>query len=290
MQQAIPNDEIEFHMPAAQPVGHQEIAVMGRQSVAPMAMPAAPANAGAIDLMEMIKIAVQAGNLDLVREMRSIQKEWEADQARKAFITAFADAKAQIKPIARNRRVSFEAKNGGSDVDYRHEDIAAIAEAVDEILANHGLSYNWKCDNEFESGKVSVTCVMRHRLGYEEHTHLNGKADIGAGKNALQAIASATQYLSRYTLKLALGLAVKHDDDGRASGEPVDDRPSNRHDPGETITLAQADQIIDLLEAKGMTTKRMLKWVQHKSPGVELIADIPAARFNECITTINNAA
>jgi hypothetical protein len=36
----------------------------------------------------------------------------------------------------------------------------------------------------------------------------------GAGKNSLQAIASTTTYLQRYTLKLALGLSVSHDDDG----------------------------------------------------------------------------
>lgn len=263
-----------------------QIAVTPEMPGAPSAVdvyraPDAP-SAATMTMMGLIDKAVMSGNIDLVGKMMDYQERFEKNEARKAFNNALADAKAEIKPILKSRHVGFEAANGGKDVDYNHEDLAGIADHIDGILAKHGLFYRWKPTNDFDSGKVSVTCIVSHRLGHSEETPLHAKIDAGAGKNHLQALGSAITYLERYTLKAALGLASKHDDDGQAAGprihiEPDPGRTSQRQarqpEPVQPITSAQAIILRDkLAKAKEKGAVEAQFWVFAQATKVEEVA------------------
>lgn len=165
--------------------------------------------------MEMVQQAVTSGaGLDVVSKLMDLQERWEASQGRKAFDNAVAEAKGEIPPIVKDRKVAYNQTN------YSHESLGQIASIVDPILNRHGLSYRYKASQE--GGRVSVTCVLSHRDGYSEETTLSAGADDSGKKNSIQAIGSTTTYLQRYTLKLALGLATtEKDDDGASSDEPA---------------------------------------------------------------------
>jgi ERF superfamily len=272
------------------------------------AEPGDPASAGALTVLAaptyvapvgggflpLIEKAVDKGDLTLVREMMALQKEWEANEARKAFNHALAAAKAEIRPVVRNRQVKFEAKNvGGASVDYMHEDLAGIAQAVDEILARNGLFYTWEPTNNFESGAVSVTCNLTHALGHTQKVTLHGKIDTSGQKNHLQAIQSAVTYLERQTLKSSLGLSSKHDDDGRASGAPVrvtgaatvrDQGAAD--DTGELLSKRQISDLQDLIVDRGVNIAPFLGWVRKSAPNVKALGDIPACFFDDCVASI----
>jgi hypothetical protein len=226
--------------------------------------------------------------------MMALQERWEKNEARKAFNNALADAKAEIKPITKNRRVKFEAKNGGADVDYEHEDIAGIADAIDPILSKHGLFYHWAPTNDYASGMVTVTCLVKHRLGHEQLTTLSAKIDTSGSKNHLQAICSAVTYLERYTLKAALGLAAAHDDDGQAAGmdikpDPGRSRaqqraPEQPQPPAATITATQAaDLNLKLEKAKPKGIDMPQFWVFARASKVE---DIAAERYPTVLSAL----
>lgn len=165
--------------------------------------------------IEILNNAVDGGaDVATLERLLSMQERWEASEARKAFYEAKAAAKAEIPTIYKNR----EGHNGK-----RYADFFAFTSAVDPILAKHGLSYSFR---PHSGDKITVTCVLFHRLGHTEESSLDAPPDTTGNKNAVQAIGSTVTYLQRYTLGAALGLAATDDDDGRSSQEaspPISD-------------------------------------------------------------------
>lgn len=169
--------------------------------------------------MQVLAMAVQKGlSPETLNQMMGLQERWEANQARKAFDAAMAEARAEIKPIVKRREVDFTSNRGRTN--YKYEDLAQIAEEIDPILARHGLSYRHR--SKQDGKQLAVTCIVAHRDGHSEETTLAADNDESGNKNSIQAIGSAATYLQRYTLKLALGLSAAKDDDGRGG---VDNPP-----------------------------------------------------------------
>jgi hypothetical protein len=180
----------------------------------------------ALTPMGMLEKAITSGaTVEVMEKLMALQERWEANQARKAFDNAMADAKAEIPVIIKNQSVGYDSKSGGRGTSYMHEDMAQIARTIDPIIAKHGLSYRFRTTSE--AARVIVTCVVSHRDGHSEENSLSSGHDGSGGKNAIQGLGSALTYLQRYSLKAAFGLAAAVDDDGRMSAE-ISQRPTER--------------------------------------------------------------
>jgi hypothetical protein len=195
-----------------------------------------------------------------IEKLMILQERWEANQARKAFNEAVAQAKAEIKPIVRKQ----DAHNS------KYADLAAIADAIDPILSKYGLGYRHR---SAQAEKISVTCILFHKFGHSEETTLSGPADKTGSKNEIQAIGSTLTYLQRYSLILSLGLATAKDDDGKAASE------------GETISEAQADELKKLLEKTGGDIAKFCEFSK-----IEKLEDLPATQFEAAKVLINRTA
>jgi len=217
--------------------------------------------------MDMIGQAVASGaSIEVLEKLMSLQERYDAGQAKKAYSAAMAAAKAEIKPIIKNRKVDFTSSKGRTN--YDHEDLAGIAEAVDPILSKNGLSYRWKSRQEGKT--VTITCVLSHCDGYsEDAAELSAANDESGNKNSIQAVGSTATFLQRYTLKLALGLAATKDDDGQTlnTGGPITDK--------------QADEIIALADEVGADKAKFCDWLK-----VPSIADIPQNQFKRAIAKL----
>lgn len=236
-------------------------------------LPVEPRAVTTVTPMEMLAHAMQRGaDLNQLQQLMDLQERWDAKQARKAFDAAISAAKAEIKPIIKNREVDFTSKNGGGRTNYMYEDFAQIAEHVDPILGRHGLSYRHRPKQD---GKVlSITCVLSHRDGHSEESTLSAGNDESGNKNGIQGIGSTASYLQRYTLKLALGLAAAKDDDGRKSGGGAD-----------TITDKQAADLQAKATEVGANMEGFLKFL-----GVEDLADLPAKKFKGALQALSDKA
>lgn len=224
-----------------------------------------PAAVASVNPMAMLMSAVSRGaDIETLKELRALQKEWEADQARKAFDAAVADAKGEIPTIRKNREVDFTSQKGRTN--YKHEDFAEIARTVDPVLARHGLSYRFRTTSD-PNEPIKVTCVLSHRLGHSEENTLQAGRDDSGNKNSIQQIGSTITYLQRYTLKAALGLASSHDDDGRAISQQQDD--------GE-ITDEQREALGELIEKADADIRALCGFFK-----IDGIAQLPAARYAE---------
>ncbi|OZI39005.1 hypothetical protein CEG14_05570 [Bordetella genomosp. 1] len=159
--------------------------------------------------MGMMMAAVKQGiPLEQVREMMAIQREWEADEARKAFNDAFAAFKAEKVEVIKRKQVDFATSKGRTQ--YKHAELSDLVDAVGPALARHGFSWSWT--PEQKNARIYITCTLQHRLGHEKSATLDAPADDSGGKNIIQSIVSTTTYLERHTLKAVCGISEKGDD------------------------------------------------------------------------------
>jgi hypothetical protein len=156
--------------------------------------------------MDMLHSAITNGAaIEVLEKLMALQERYESSQARKAFDTAMADAKAHMGTVHKTTKGNYGL----------YADFASVARLVDPVLSDNGLSYRFKVD-QGASG-MRVTCVVRHRDGHSEETSLISPVDTSGSKNAVQQIGSTQTYLQRYTLMAALGVAASKDDDGHSS-------------------------------------------------------------------------
>lgn len=214
---------------------------------------------------ELLDRAISSGvPIETLRELMALQREHQATVARAAFDEAMAAARGKFKPIKRNKRVKYDAKQAGSaSTDYGYETLSAVAEMVDPILAKHGLTYTFDATSEI-GAPISVTCTIAHRLGHRQSLTLWAGRDESGKKNPHQAIGSAIVYLQRYSLKAILGLAVAPDTDGRTQEEEP-----------QFITDVQLDELTALVEDVGADLPKLLEFLKISS-----LADIYADKFD----------
>jgi hypothetical protein len=212
----------------------------------------------AVTPMFLLQNAVANGNLELAERLMNLQDRWESSQARKAFDTAVAHAKAEIPVIARNA-TGHNAK--------KYADFAAIAKVVDPILGKHGLSYRFRT---VQTDKIFVTCILFGH-GHSEENTLAGPSDTSGNKNAIQAIGSTLTYLQRYSLVQALGLAASNDDDGNSTSGGAG-----------FITLEQVEELVALADEVGADKEAFCRYFK-----VQGFADIPVKDFTRAVSALN---
>jgi ERF superfamily len=198
-------------------------------------------------------------------------KRVEDAEALKAFNAAMASARAELSPIVKRHAVEYG--DGAKRTAYKHETLGDIAEAVDPILARHGLAYRYRGTSN-PNEPVSVTCIVSHRAGHAEETTLKAGADTTGSKNSIQAIGSATSYLQRYTLRLVLGLSTTNsDDDGRSAGDTVN------------VSAEQAAAI-----RKEMTAAKVVDARFCRRFSIAKVEDLPTSKYQEAIDALKAEA
>ena len=164
---------------------------------------------------ELIEKAVAGNaNLEQLKTLLELQKDWEANEARKAYHKAMANFKDNPPKINKDRKVKFEAKGGS--VGYNHASLSNVVDKISKELSKYGLSASWKVH---QTEQISVTCKITHELGHSEEVVITAPSDNSGAKNAIQAIGSTITYLQRYSLLSITGLATFEDDDAMSAGK-----------------------------------------------------------------------
>jgi len=220
----------------------------------------------------MIQAAI-SGNADLekLEKLMQIQERWEANEAKKAYVVAMAAFKANPPRIEKTKQVSFATAKGKTE--YKHALLADAAEIINKALSANGLSATWKtCQQE---NKITVTCMITHKMGHSESTSLTASPDDSGGKNSIQAIGSTVSYLERYTLFSLTGLASHDMDDDGAKTETISDEQAN------TLHALINDNDMN---ADGKYLPRLLAYLK-----VDTLDDLLARDFIKAQTAIKQA-
>lgn len=168
--------------------------------------------AAVITPMDMLSRAIERGmDPATLKELMDLADRHNANEARKAFVTALNEFKANPPSIFKNKAVAF----GQGKTAYKHATLDNVSGEIGAALAKVGISHRWETE-QLEGGMIRVTCVLTHALGHSERVPLQASPDTSGSKNAIQAVGSTVTYLQRYTLLAATGMAVQdQDDDGR---------------------------------------------------------------------------
>lgn len=215
---------------------------------------------------ELIASAVGSGaDLDKLAGLLALQKDWEANEARKAYHLAMANFKANPPQIYKDSHVSYTTSKGTTE--YNHATLANVCGMINKAMSPHGLSASWVTKQD--GGKVIVTCRITHALGHFEETTLSANPDDTGSKNQIQAIGSTVTYLQRYTLLALTGLATEEQDDDAQTVVT------------EFVTEAQVATMKEYIAAYGVNEPKFLEYV-----GTPSLDKIPKDQYQKALTLL----
>ena len=169
--------------------------------------------------LAMAMQAMRAGmSINDMRDMLNLQKEWEANEARKAFVDAMSEFKKNPPSILKDKHVAFSTAKGMTS--YDHATIGNVCDQIIKAAAEYGFSHRW-IPSKGEHGELVITCEVTHRLGHSQNTPIEGPRDDSGTKNVLQANQSTRTYLQRHSLLMAFGFATKNQPDDDGAGGPA---------------------------------------------------------------------
>jgi hypothetical protein len=150
---------------------------------------------------QLLKLAVDKDlDIDKLAKLMELQRDYNADLARKSFFHAFIEFQSKSPELRKNKEVSF------GDTKYHYAPLADIVRQIKDTCRDCGLSYRWEIDDNKD--EIKVTCIVTHTDGHSERTTMTANPDTSGKKNSIQARGSAIEYMKRYTLIGALGLST----------------------------------------------------------------------------------
>ena len=166
--------------------------------------------------MQMLQIAIQQGSdLEKIKTLMELERQWKADRAREAFYAAIAEFK-KIPVLVTKDKVNTQYTS-------RYTGIGNLVNTVNPAMAPFGLNARWEF---LQTDKITVKCILSHALGHSESVSLSGAPDTSGAKNPLQQIKSTVTYLEIATYQAVTGTVSSDiivDDDGNSSGDLVSD-------------------------------------------------------------------
>lgn len=194
-----------------------------------------PAESSAVLLIREA-IASKADPAQL-RELLAVRREWESDEARKAYNAAIAEFQLKAPIVSKGDK--------GEKSDYAALD--RIWREIRPLQTGLGLAVTWhvsELKGEGENAFLHLEGKLRHKLGHIEELRFDlplpgiiKTRDGRAVTNMAQNMGSAVTYAKRYAHCAALGIVTGDDDDGRNAGVVL------------TIDEAQEKEILTLLDA-----------------------------------------
>jgi hypothetical protein len=196
-------------------------------------------------LVNVLNVLVSRPDLDVdkIERMIQLQRDVEANEARKAYASAFAEMQPHL-PIITKRGKGHNDKAYGLWED--------IVEEVMPVTGRYGFSISFRT-KPLDKG-VEVTCKLMHRDGHAEETSYPFPLDTSGSKNPVQAVGSTVSYGKRYTACAMLNIVTKgEDDDGKSSGG------------GDRITDDQQEHLKALLAEAGGEIEKFLAYAKAAS-------------------------
>jgi hypothetical protein len=162
-------------------------------------------------LMRVIETAALRQDFDVqkLQALLAVKREFEADEARKAFVAAKADFKAEDIVIGKDK--------ANTQYDSRYTSLGNLVNTVRPFLSKHGLTADW---DQTQTDGLVVTCRLSHKLGHSESSSFKVPPDTSGAKNPIQQIKSAITYARAVTFEAVCGLAAtdaNNDDDGNGA-------------------------------------------------------------------------
>jgi len=246
----------------------------------------------AVDVIEVRDIArlhpmarsmnLQNADPATIREMMTLQREWEAGEAKRAYTFALVELKRDLPTvIARDKKVDYGA--GSSRVTYTHASLARVMDAVTSALTEHGFSLGWEPSTS--GNMVTVACRLTHSGGHSEASTISAPIDTKGAKSQAQGVASTITLLQRYTALAILGIATADMVEPKGETDPssVDSRANlamvtEIRKSGRSLEDAITVAGLPVKEWRAQDLARIAAWlapVEQEAVEAEIVGDEP---------------
>jgi len=220
----------------------------------------------------METIINRGGDMAALKDMMDLRDRWEATEARKAFVDAMASFKVEPIDLRKSKAVGYDTKDGDF-VGYKHATTADVVDAVVPAMGRNGLSHRW--DVKQEDGQITVTCIITHKLGHSESVAMTAAPDNSGKKNPIQQVASTIQYLQRYTLMAATGVAAKEQDDDAITAYAAPGPEPDRISEEQEATLS------GLIASTDSSLPKYLEWLK-----IDKLSDLRASSYGRALALL----
>lgn len=219
----------------------------------------------------LVRLAVEQNfDIEKLEKLLQLQRDWQREEARKAFFSALSKFQSEIPPILKSG--SVDAGRGGKR---KFASLGVINEAIRPWLYANGLSFRF-AQSQGPAG-ITVTCIVSHSDGHSEETTLTAGADVSGGKNAIQSIGSTITYLERYTLVGALGLTtVDDDDDGNQGQAETQDLAAMTGEQRRAAAMEAARQAAQAASVQSGPSAEQSQTAQQSAPAIPAATPAPA--------------
>jgi len=197
-------------------------------------------------MQELQMQIVRTGDLEKLKQLREIEREWKADRAKELFTEAMAAFKDEPQVV----RILKDKKNKQYG-DSPYASLGREASVIVPLLSKHGLSGDWKL-SQTDKG-ITVSYVLTHRAGHSsEPVSITLPPDASGVKNVAQQVKSSITYGRIITLECACGIApidsfASLNDDGNAIGQEEQGELDER-DYANMVDLIEASRTLDELK------------------------------------------
>lgn len=175
---------------------------------------------------DMIRMAV-AGNADLdkLEKLLFLQKDWEANEARKIFASSFATAQANIGAVLKTKM--------NPQTHSKYADLGDIIESAKPIYTKEGFAIIFYEGVTSVPESIRICADVLHKSGHREtyfyDVPLDGKGIQGnANMTKIHGKSSSTSYGRRYLMCMIWNIPTQDDNDGNGSQKPVVVKPKTK--------------------------------------------------------------
>lgn len=190
-----------------------------------------------------------------LRSLLAARREWEADEARKAYFTAISEFQRRAPIIAKK-----DDAHGGK----LYAKMDRIWREIRPLFTELGLSCTWQVC-EVRDGLCHVEGQLAHRQGHSVPLVMDvAMPELIKGQNLAQQVGSARTYATRYAFCAATGLQTGEDDDAHVAGTAF-------------VTMEQVEQLLELLGKipdREAVLASLLEWAE-----CDALQYIPASKF-----------
>lgn len=206
-----------------------------------------------------------------ISQLLEVQKQWEANEAKKAFSKAMSDSQADMPMIVRT------AENKQTHSMYaKHE---MICKLIKPVYTSHGLSLTFHEGKAEKEGEIRVFCDVSHSMGHTERYFIdlpidNAGAKGNVNKTPVHAKASTISYGHRYLTLMIFDLATYDDNDGNLA--PDIDGISGEQSTQIHVLIKELETLGKPIQVQGLCT-----WAKAQS-----IETIPIKNFNRVVNEL----
>ena len=218
----------------------------------------------------MIRLAVQGkADLQQLKELLAIQKDWEANEARKIFTQSFASAQAKIASVIKTKINPITHS--------KYADLGDIIVSASRVYTAEGFSVIFYEGDTAVQDSIRVCADILHKAGHKETYHYDVPLDgTGLKGNAnmtkIHGKSSSVSYGRRYLMCMIWNIPTQDDNDGN-NGEVI------------YITQEQGSKILDMVASTGSDLVKFLSFMK-----AEKVEEILSKDYNKAIAAFEAKA